>query len=64
MRRLLDLGFVPGAHVGVEFRSPGGEPTAYRIRAALIALRAEDSEQIFVVDRRSADDDDEGRVAC
>lgn len=39
-RRLLDLGVVPGTEIGVEFRSAGGDPIAYRIRGALIALRS------------------------
>ncbi len=38
-RRLLDLGVVPGTIVTAEFASPGGDPAAYRIRGALIALR-------------------------
>ena len=38
-RRLLDLGVVPGTPITAEFASPGGDPTAYRIRGALIALR-------------------------
>jgi DtxR family Mn-dependent transcriptional regulator len=38
-RRLLDLGAVPGTVITAEFASPGGDPTAYRIRGALIALR-------------------------
>lgn len=38
-RRLLDLGFVPGTEVLAELRSPGGDPTAYRVRGTSIALR-------------------------
>jgi len=38
-RRLLDLGLVPGTLVEAELRSTGGDPVAYRIRGALIALR-------------------------
>lgn len=38
-RRLLDLGFVPGTEVVAEMRSPGGDPTAYRVRGTSIALR-------------------------
>lgn len=38
-RRLLDLGIVPGTTVTAEVRSPSGDPTAYRIRGTLIALR-------------------------
>ena len=47
-RRLMDLGVVPGTVVGVEMRSPNGDPTAYRIRDAFIALRAEQAEGIRV----------------
>ncbi len=38
-RRLLDLGVVPGTVITAEMRSPSGDPMAYRIRGALIALR-------------------------
>lgn len=42
-RRLLDLGFVPGAVVGVVRHSPLGDPTAYLVKGALIALRRQDA---------------------
>jgi len=38
-RRLLDLGVVPGTVIVVERTAPGGDPVAYRIRGATIALR-------------------------
>ncbi|NMC20352.1 MAG: metal-dependent transcriptional regulator, partial [Thermogutta sp.] len=47
-RRLLDLGFVPGSIVTPEFRSPGGDPTAFRVRGTLIALRRDQAALIFV----------------
>ncbi len=47
-RRLLDLGVVPGTTVKAEFSSSGGDPTAYRIRGALIALRRQQAEWIYV----------------
>ena len=47
-RRLLDLGLVPGTRVTSELRGPSGDPTAYRIRGALIALRSDQAAQIFV----------------
>jgi DtxR family transcriptional regulator, Mn-dependent transcriptional regulator len=47
-RRLLDLGVLRGATVKAEYRSPSGDPTAYRIRDALIALRKEQAEYIFI----------------
>jgi DtxR family Mn-dependent transcriptional regulator len=47
-RRLLDLGFVPGTEVVQELVSPGGDPTAYRVRGALLALRREQADLILV----------------
>jgi DtxR family Mn-dependent transcriptional regulator len=47
-RRMLDLGVVPGTLVTSEFRGPSGDPTAYRIRGALIALRREQADLIYV----------------
>lgn len=38
-RRLVDLGLVPGTEVTPELTSAAGDPVAYRIRGALIALR-------------------------
>lgn len=47
-RRLLDLGVVPGTEIKAEMVSPGGDPTAYRIRGSLIALRDEQAARILV----------------
>jgi DtxR family Mn-dependent transcriptional regulator len=47
-RRLLDLGLVPGTEVKAEFESAGGDPMAFRIRGALIALRKEQAQWILV----------------
>ena len=47
-RRLLDLGFVPGTEVVAEMQSPGGDPTGYRVRGTLIALRTEQAGLIRV----------------
>ena len=47
-RRLQDLGLLPGTRVRAEFDSPAGDPVAYRIRGALIALRQEQAELIQV----------------
>lgn len=38
-RRMLDLGILPGTKIEAVMTSPAGDPTAYRIRDALIALR-------------------------
>ena len=46
--RLLDLGVLPGTKVRAEFVSPLGDPVAYMVRGALIALRKDQSQKIFV----------------
>jgi DtxR family Mn-dependent transcriptional regulator len=47
-RRLMDLGILPGTTIEVEMRSAGGDPTAYRIRGALLALRKSQADLIHV----------------
>jgi DtxR family Mn-dependent transcriptional regulator len=47
-RRFMDLGILPGTSISAEMKSPSGDPTAYRIRDALIALRSEQAEMIRV----------------
>ncbi len=47
-RRLQDLGFLPGAEIQAELTSTGGDPVAYRIRGALIALRKEQADLIQI----------------
>jgi len=47
-RRLLDLGLVPRTEIEAVRRSPAGDPVAYRIRGAVIALRREEAAQVFV----------------
>ena len=46
--RLCELGFVPGAAVDCLMRSFSGDPCAYRICGAVIALRRQDAEKIAV----------------
>lgn len=47
-RRFFDLGILPGTKITVEFRSPSGDPTAYNIRGATIALRKDQTDLIKV----------------
>lgn len=47
-RRMLDLGLVPGTVVEAEMKSPAGDPTAYRVRGAMIALRRTQAAMIHV----------------
>tara|TARA_B100000949_G_C14226649_1_gene427028 strand:+ start:88 stop:1143 length:1056 start_codon:yes stop_codon:yes gene_type:complete len=53
-RRLMDLGILPGTIVAAEMTSPTGDPTAFRIRGALIALRAEQTSYIQISDQGKA----------
>lgn len=47
-RRLLDIGLVQGAPVECLGRSPVGDPAAYLIRGAVIAIRREDSAGVVL----------------
>ena len=47
-RRLMDLGVLPGTVIRAEMISPSGDPTAYRIRDALIGLRSEQAAFIYI----------------
>ena len=47
-RRLLDLGVVPGTIIHARIRSAAGDPVAYDIRGALVALRREQAVHIQV----------------
>ena len=42
-RRLFDLGLVPGTSVTCTAVSPAGDPAAYLIRGAVIAIRGKDA---------------------
>lgn len=47
-RRLQDIGLVKDTLVKCELISPSGNPVAYRIKGALIAIRKEDSKNIII----------------
>lgn len=47
-RRLLDLGFVPGARVCCLFPAVFGDPRAYLIKNTVIALRRSDARTILL----------------
>lgn len=47
-RRLLELGFVPGGEILAVQESPWGDPVAYAVCGAVIALRRADACQITV----------------
>ncbi|MCI7147037.1 MAG: FeoA family protein [Candidatus Fimisoma sp.] len=47
-RRLRDLGLIEGTKVKCVLKSPLGDPAAYKIRGAVIAIRREDAADIKV----------------
>ncbi len=47
-RRMLDIGLIEGTQVECLQKSPAGDPIAYLIRGAVIALRSEDSAAVLV----------------
>lgn len=46
--RLMDIGLVEGTTVECVRKSPAGDPKAYLIRGAVIALRNEDAATVIV----------------
>lgn len=47
-RRMLDLGLILDTVVEALLKSPAGDPVAYDIRGAVIALRSEEASKILV----------------
>lgn len=47
-RRMLDLGLIPDTEVEAVAKSPSGDPVAYQIRGAVIALRSEEASKILI----------------
>jgi Fe2+ transport system protein FeoA len=45
---MLDLGIVPGTVIRAELSSASGDPVAYRIRGAVIALRRVQAQAILI----------------
>lgn len=47
-RRMLDLGIIQDTEIEALTQSPSGDPTAYFIRGAVIAIRKEDAASIYI----------------
>jgi Fe2+ transport system protein FeoA/Mn-dependent DtxR family transcriptional regulator len=47
-RRMLDMGFVPGAEVTTIRKAPLGDPIEYRIKGTAVALRSKDADTVLV----------------
>ena len=48
-RRLLDIGLIANTEVECLGRSPAGDPSAFLIRGAVIAIRSEDCRNILIM---------------
>lgn len=47
-RRLQDIGLIVGTDVKCVLKSPSGDPAAYQIRGAVIAIRSEEASKIII----------------
>ena len=47
-RRLQDIGMIEGTQIDCVQKSPWGNPVAYDVRGAIIALRTQDAAKILV----------------
>lgn len=47
-RRMLDMGFVPGAEIRAIRSAPLGDPVAYRVKETAVALRKADADTVLV----------------
>lgn len=47
-RRLLDIGLTSGAKIECVGKSPCGDPKAYLIRGAVIAIRKDDAKKVRI----------------
>ena len=55
-RRLLDIGLIENTEVECLGRSPAGDPSAFLIRGAVIAIRREDCRNILIVKERGGNE--------
>lgn len=53
-RRLFDIGLIKGTKISCVLQNPSGNPMAFLIRGAIMALRAEDCGHILVEVRHEA----------
>lgn len=50
-QRLLDIGFLENTTIECVGKSPAGDPAAYLVRGAVIALRKKDCADILIKER-------------
>ncbi len=55
-RRLSDIGLVRGTRVTCLFAAPSGDPRAYAVRSAVVAIREPDARKILVTENMKKND--------
>ena len=48
-QRLQDIGLIEGTRIQCTLKSPSGDPKAFLIRGAVMAIRSEDCENVRVI---------------
>ncbi len=56
-RRLQDLGIIEGTRVVCKQAAPSGNPKSFLVRGAVIAIRTEDSKNVFITTEEPKDFD-------
>ncbi|MCD8203895.1 MAG: ferrous iron transport protein A [Coprobacillus sp.] len=57
-RRLQDLGIIEGTRVVCKQAAPSGNPKSFLVRGATIAIRTEDSKNVFITTEEPKDSDE------
>ncbi|NWF89778.1 MAG: metal-dependent transcriptional regulator [Ignavibacteriaceae bacterium] len=52
-RRLMDLGIVPGTEIEAQLESLNRDPVAYKVRGAVIAIRKQQADRIYLESKES-----------
>jgi ferrous iron transport protein A len=47
-KKLMEMGCIPGTPIELEFRSPGGDPIAFKIDGYVLGLRVSEASSIDV----------------
>ena len=47
-RRLMELGFLPGARITAGFSAPGGDPRVFQVDGSEVALRRETARHLAI----------------
>jgi ferrous iron transport protein A len=53
-RRLMELGFLPGAPITAGRSAPGGDPRVFQVDGSEVALRSETAARLTVVPNRTS----------